>query len=104
MFRYFHVDKDMSFAKYYHTLTFTYTFKYDKDSLFFAYCYPYSYTDLQNDLMAIERDPRRSQFIQSQTLCKTLAGVNCEVLSITDYAIKQNENETNGDGQPSQQN
>jgi cytosolic carboxypeptidase protein 2/3 len=69
--------------KCFYTLTFTYTFEYDNDSVFFSYCYPYSYTDLNNDIAAIEQDLGRRKFIQRGILCKTLAGVDCQLLTIT---------------------
>jgi cytosolic carboxypeptidase protein 2/3 len=83
------IRKDCYGSRYYYTLTFTYTFDYDKDSVFFAYCFPYSYTDLQKDILAIERDPKRQKFMQTTALCKTLAGINCELLTITDYSEKK---------------
>ena len=84
--RYFknQVRKDFNFVRYYHTLTFTYEFKHENDNVFFAYCVPYTYTDLSNDIMRVERDKRRQSFMQRTTLCKTLGGVNCEVLTITE--------------------
>ena len=78
------VRKDFNFVRYYYTLTFTYEFEHDNDNVFFAYCVPYSYTDLSNDIMRIERDKRRQCLMQRSTLCKTLGGVNCEVLTITE--------------------
>lgn len=83
------VRKDFNFTKYYHTLTFTYEFEHDYDTVFFAYCYPYTYTDLSTDIMQLERDRRRASFIQRTTLCKTLGGVNCEVLTITQQSAKK---------------
>lgn len=44
---------------------------------------PYTYTDLRNDLSAIELDERRSIHFQRKTLCKTIANEDCEVLTIT---------------------
>jgi cytosolic carboxypeptidase protein 2/3 len=46
-------------GKTYYTLTFTYDFDYDNDSVFFAYSVPYTYTDLLDDIVAIEMDPAR---------------------------------------------
>lgn len=78
------IRKDFTFTKYFHTATFTYTFEHDDDEVFFAYCYPYTYTDLVTDLNTIERDPRRRRFMNRATLCKTIAGVNCELITVTD--------------------
>lgn len=51
--------------------------------VFFAYSVPYSYTDLRNDLYEIESNEARSQNVSRKILCKTLAGEDCEVLTIT---------------------
>ena len=67
----------------YYTLTFTYTFKYDQDSVYFAYSVPYTYTDLRNDLQLIESNEARAANFHRKVLCKTLAGEDCEVLTIT---------------------
>ena len=78
------IRKDFSFTKYYHTATFTYTFDHDDDTVFLAYCFPYTYTDLVTDLNTIERDPRRRKYINRTILCKTIAGINCELVTITE--------------------
>ena len=83
------IRKYGSFSKYYYTATFTYTFEHDDDSVFFSYCYPYTYTDMQNEISEIEKDPIRSNFVQRQTLCKTLAGVDCQLLTITSSIKKE---------------
>jgi len=44
----------------YYTLTFTHEFQYDDDSVFFAYSIPYTYSDLLDDMIAIENDPIKS--------------------------------------------
>jgi hypothetical protein len=36
-----------------------------------------------DDLIAIDLDPLRNCFVTRRTLCKTLAGVNCEYLTVT---------------------
>jgi len=70
----------------YYTLTFTVTFKHDNDSVYFAHCYPYTYTDLQNDLMEIEKDPHAGGHFRRRKLCDTLAGNACDLLTITSFA------------------
>ena len=40
----------------YYTLTFTVTFDHDCDEVYFSHCYPYTYSDLQMDLLALEKD------------------------------------------------
>lgn len=84
--RYFmnNIRKDVTYySKSYYTATFTYTFEYDDDAVFFAYSVPYTYTDLRNDLAAIETDPNRAKLVRKATLCRTLSGEQCEVLTIT---------------------
>ena len=45
---------------YFYSLSFTYDFKHSDDVIYFAYCYPYTYTDLTEDLLAIEKDSIKS--------------------------------------------
>lgn len=75
--------KDYSFTKFYYTLSFTYTFEYDSDSVYFSYSIPYTYTDLKNDIVRLEKDPQRAQYMIINTLCKTLSGIECPVVTIT---------------------
>lgn len=78
------IRKDVTYySKSYYTATFTYQFEYDDDIVYFAYSVPYTYTDLRNDLAAIESDPERCKFVRKANLCRTLSGENCEVLTIT---------------------
>jgi hypothetical protein len=51
--------------------------------VFFAYSVPYTYTDLRNDLQLIEQNEARAANFHRKVLCKTLAGEDCEVLTIT---------------------
>lgn len=84
--RYFQngIRKDVTYySKSYYTATFTYTFQYNEDIVYFAYSTPYTYSDLRNDLAAIETDPNRSKLVKKKTLCRTLSGEPCEVLTIT---------------------
>lgn len=76
-------DLESPWSKTYYTLTFTHTFQYDNDSVLFAYSVPYTYSDLRKDLHAIEADEKRSVNVARKVLCKTLAGEDCEVLTIT---------------------
>ena len=49
------IRKDVTYySKCYYTATFTYTFEYDDDLVYFAYSVPYTYSDLRNDITAIE--------------------------------------------------
>ena len=69
--------------KYYSTLSFTYEFEYDFDTVSMAFSQPYTYTDLRNDLKQIENNPQRFKYVTRETLCYTLAGTPCELLTIT---------------------
>lgn len=70
-------------TKTFYSLSFTHTFEHDKDQQFFAHCYPYTYSDLQEDLTRIQKDPYTQNFCHRGTLCRTLAGNRCELLTIT---------------------
>jgi len=78
------------YSKTYYTATFVHTFEYDSDVCYFAYSYPYTYSDLRADLAYIETDKARSQFVSKKTLCYTLAGEACEVLTITSKGNLEN--------------
>ena len=51
--------------------------------MYFAYSVPYSYSDLRNDLYDIESNEARAVNVSRKVMCKTLAGEDCEVLTIT---------------------
>ena len=51
--------------------------------MFFSHCFPYTYTDLQDDLTRIEKEQVNSGFFHRGTLCKTIAGNRCELVTIT---------------------
>lgn len=40
-------DPDVTWSKFYYTLTFQHVFEYDNDNVLFAYSVPYSYSDLR---------------------------------------------------------
>lgn len=73
----------MGRSRYFYTLTFTYDFKSDKDTVFFAYSCPYTYSDLNEDLMAMEKDQAKQTYMSRNTLCRTIAGNKCDYLTIT---------------------
>lgn len=56
--------------------------------MYFAYSVPYSYSDLRNDLEEIWSNELRATNMSRKTLCKTLAGEDCEVLTITSRTEK----------------
>ena len=76
--------KEGSTSKTFYTLAFTYDFEFDDDQVYFAYCIPYTYSDMMNDLLKLESDPERNKFMQRKTLCQTLGGLNCEVLTVSE--------------------
>ncbi|XP_072258804.1 cytosolic carboxypeptidase 4 isoform X2 [Pyxicephalus adspersus] len=68
----------------YFTLTFTVKFPHYDDVCYLAYHYPYTYSALMSHLQLIENrhDPQRVYFKQ-QTLCDTLGGNPCPIVTIT---------------------
>ncbi|KAM9172503.1 cytosolic carboxypeptidase 3 isoform 2-T2 [Pangshura tecta] len=67
----------------YFSLTWTFQFPHDRDTCYFAHCYPYTYSNLQDYLAAISRDPVRSTFCKIRILCHSLARNIVYVLTIT---------------------
>jgi len=79
------IKKDITYtSKGYFTASFTYKFTHDDDVVYFAYCCPYTYTDCMRDIYEVESDPERRKICSRKTLCKTLAGVDCDILTITE--------------------
>ncbi|XP_031558115.1 cytosolic carboxypeptidase 1-like [Actinia tenebrosa] len=70
-------------GKTYFTTTFTIRFPYSEDTCYLAYHYPYSYTMLQEHLSHLEASVDRDIFFHRATLCHTLAGNPCNVITIT---------------------
>ena len=68
---------------YYYTLTFAVTFNYDYDQVYFSHCYPYTYTDLHRYISKIISDPRKKTRCRKKVLCQTIAGNDCDMLTIT---------------------
>ncbi|XP_006782341.2 cytosolic carboxypeptidase 4 [Neolamprologus brichardi] len=68
----------------FYTLTFTITFKHIEDVCYLAYHYPYTYSALMAHLKILQKsvDPAKV-FFKQQTLCSTLAGNSCPVVTIT---------------------
>ncbi|CAL8293312.1 unnamed protein product, partial [Boreogadus saida] len=68
----------------FYTLTFTVTFKHKEDVCYLAYHYPYTYSALQSHLQVLGRsvDPAKV-FFRQQTLCSSLAGNPCPLVTIT---------------------
>ncbi|GMF09294.1 unnamed protein product [Phytophthora lilii] len=60
---------------------------------YFAHCYPYTYTRLQRFMLSMQKDPERRNNFKRRVLCKTIAGNNCDLLTITDFS-QDDENES----------
>lgn len=69
---------------FYYTLSFKYNFDYENDTVYFCHCYPYTYSTLMKYLEKLSEIPEYSSFLEISTLCKTLAGNICPILTITD--------------------
>uniref|UniRef100_A0A8C5MLH1 AGBL carboxypeptidase 1 n=1 Tax=Leptobrachium leishanense TaxID=445787 RepID=A0A8C5MLH1_9ANUR len=68
----------------YYTLTFTLKFPHNDDVCYLAYHYPYTYTALTSHLQLLEQrlDSKKIYFKQ-QTMCHTLGGNPCPIVTIT---------------------
>lgn len=80
--RYFpeHIKED---TKKCYALSFCYTFECDEDVVWFAFSEPYTYSELQSDLLRIERSPKYKRIFARKTLCSSISGLNCDLLTIT---------------------
>jgi hypothetical protein len=79
------IRKDNNYmSKGFYTLSFSYKFLHDEDTVYFAYSYPYTYSDLISDIFEIENDIQKRSICSRKLLCKTLAGNDCDVITITE--------------------
>ncbi|NWU34444.1 CBPC4 carboxypeptidase, partial [Hylia prasina] len=71
-------------GRFYYTLTFSIKFPHRDDVCYLAYHYPYTYSTMMSHLDILEqnRNPKKVYWRQ-QTLCQTLAGNPCPLLTIT---------------------
>ena len=74
----------MYYSRSYYSLSFNYKFQHDDDTVYFAYHVPLTYQDMMQDLYEIESDPIRRSFLTRKTLVKTIGGIDCELLTITE--------------------
>lgn len=65
------------------TVKFDYEFLYDNDIVYFAFSVPYTYSDLLRSISNWEAS--YAKFIKVETFCKTLAGRDCPILTITNH-------------------
>ncbi|XP_068795329.1 cytosolic carboxypeptidase 3 isoform X3 [Struthio camelus] len=70
-------------GRQYFSLTWTFQFPHNRDTCYFAHCYPYTYSNLQEYLVAISKDPVKSKFCKIHILCHSLARNIVYVLTIT---------------------
>ncbi|XP_049544820.1 LOW QUALITY PROTEIN: uncharacterized protein LOC125956708, partial [Anopheles darlingi] len=75
------------------TLSFNIEFRYDGDTVYFAHSYPYTYSDLQDYLMCIQRNPVKSKFCKLRLLCRSLAGNNVYYLTVTAPTTHEDDNQ-----------
>ncbi|XP_076028748.1 uncharacterized protein LOC143017765 isoform X1 [Oratosquilla oratoria] len=66
-----------------YTLTFNITFPHDHDTVYVAHCYPYSYSDHQQHLLSIQKDPFKSTICRQRILCRSIAGNPVYLLTVT---------------------
>ena len=67
-----------------YTLSFEVTFRYDNDEVYMAHCYPYTLSDLKKFIGSVCHTNNRDR-IRKTSMCKTLAGNDCEMLIITNF-------------------
>ena len=58
-------------------------FKHAKDKCHLAYCYPYTFSRLQHYLERLSSSS--PDHIRRRSLCQTLGGFSCDLLTITDF-------------------
>ncbi|XP_071794248.1 cytosolic carboxypeptidase 1-like [Asterias amurensis] len=72
-------------GKSYYTLVFTLNFQYSNDICYLAYHFPFTYTMMKVHLLKLEASLGEwsNIYFRNQTLCETLGGNQCPVLTIT---------------------
>ncbi|NXS90264.1 CBPC4 carboxypeptidase, partial [Erpornis zantholeuca] len=71
-------------GRFYYTLTFTIKFPHKDDVCYLAYHYPYTYSTMMSHLDILQQTRnRRKVYWRQQTLCQTLGGNPCPLLTIT---------------------
>jgi hypothetical protein len=76
-------DEQEEVKRKHYTLRFNYTFEYDNDIVFFSHFYPYTHRKLQNMLSDVMAKPKVNTIARLDTLCNTLAGNQCYVMTVT---------------------
>uniref|UniRef100_A0A8B9F637 ATP/GTP binding protein like 1 n=1 Tax=Amazona collaria TaxID=241587 RepID=A0A8B9F637_9PSIT len=71
-------------GNFYYTLTFSVKFPHKDDVCYLAYHYPYTYSTMMSHLDILERNRNpKKVYWRQQTLCQTLGGNLCPLLTIT---------------------
>jgi len=73
-------------------LSFEHKFEYENDEVCFAYAIPYTFTQLRTYIQDLLHDSKTSKYIDRQILCKTVSGLQCDYLIISNN--KQSAGET----------
>jgi len=68
----------------YYTLTFTLQFPHDSDVCYLSHCIPYTYTDLS--VFLAELTSNQASVVQMSTLCTTLCGNKCPLVTVTNFS------------------
>ncbi len=69
-------------------LSFDISFRYDHDEIYIAHCYPYTYSDMKMFVNSVCSTQNRDR-IRKTSMCKTLAGNDCEMLIITNFYSRE---------------
>jgi len=78
-------NHDPKVPSFHYTLTFTYELASPGEPVYFAHCYPYTYTDLLTYIHSLQLNPALATRLRVDTLCKSLGGNDCPLLTITDH-------------------
>lgn len=78
-------NHDPKIPGFYYTLTFTYELSKAGETVYFAHCYPYTYSDMRRYVESLQSNPSLMNRMRVDTLCKTLCGNDCLLLTITDH-------------------
>lgn len=68
----------------FYTLRWKYVYEHPNDEVYFAQFVPYSYSDLIVHLKSINENEKVQSIVRMESLCKTLAGNDCPILTITE--------------------
>ncbi|KAL4471141.1 hypothetical protein ABPG72_019083 [Tetrahymena utriculariae] len=81
------IQRDGNKGKPYYTLSFSYYIHHSQDTIYFAHSFPYTFTDLKEYINEFMKDETKNKKVSVKKLCKTLAGNNCEMLTITSSSM-----------------